>query len=172
VSEETALTERYDSASHEVADFSCGQESLDRWLHRYAGQSERRDATRTFVAAAEQGEVRAYYTLLAGQIEHAEATAPVGKGLSRHFPIPVAILARLAVDKRSQGQGLGASLLADALERISRAAREVAVRALVVHAVDEQAAAFYEHFGFRSLGTAPRTLMVTLAELEQASFGR
>ena len=101
-----ALTERYDPAAHEVADFACGEEPLDRWLHRYAGQGERRDATRTFVATDAQGAVRGYYTLVAGQLEHVEATEGVRKGLSRHFPIPVAILARLAVDERSQGKGL------------------------------------------------------------------
>lgn len=172
MSEASALTERYDPTGHEVADFACGKESLDRWLHRYASQGERRDATRTFVATDEQGSVRGYYTLVAGQLEHTEATEVVRKGLSRHFPIPVAILARLAVDERSQGQGLGASLLNDALERICRAAQEVAVRAVVVHAIDEEAAAFYERFGFRGLAAAPRTLMVTLAELREAGYGR
>jgi hypothetical protein len=110
VSKGAALTERFDPAAHEVADFACGEESLDRWLHRYAGQSERRDATRTFVKIDEQGAVCGYYTLVAGQLEHVEATEAVRKGLSRHFPIPMAILARLAVDERSQEQGLGASL--------------------------------------------------------------
>lgn len=172
MSEESGLTERYDPARHEAADFACGEESLDRWLHRYAGQGEKRDATRTFVSADEHGAVHGYYTLVAGQLEHAEATEAVRKGLSRHFPIPVAILARLAVDERSQRNGLGASLLNDALERICRAAREVAVRAVVVHAVDDAAAAFYERFGFRGLSTAPRTLMVTLAELREAGYGR
>lgn len=172
MSKESALTERYDPASHEVADFSCGEESLDRWLHRYAGQGERRDATRTFVAADGSSVVRGYYTLVAGQLEHAEATEAVRKGLSRHFPIPVAILARLAVDERSQGQGLGASLLNDALERICRAAREVAVRAVVVHAINDAAAGFYERFGFRGLSEAPRSMMVTLAELREAGYGR
>lgn len=172
MSEETALTERYDSTRHEVADFACGKERLDRWLHRYAGQWEKRDATRTFVAVDGHGAVRGYYTLVAGQLEHAEATDAVRKGLSRHFPIPVAILARLAVDKRSQRNGLGASLLNDALERICRAAQEIAVRAVVVHADDDAAAAFYERFGFRGLSTAPRTLMVTLAELREAGYGR
>lgn len=171
MSEGVALTERYDPAGHEVVNFACGVESLDRWLHRYAGQGERRDATRTFVAADEHGVVRGYYTLVAGQLEQAEATDPVRKGLSQHFPIPVAILARLAVDERSQGQGLGASLLNDAFERICRAAREVAVRAVVVHAIDETAAGFYERFGFRSLSTTPLTLMVTLAELKEAGYG-
>jgi GNAT superfamily N-acetyltransferase len=172
VTEAAALTERYDPAAHEVADFACGEESLDRWLHRYAGQGERRDATRTFVATAEQGAVCGYYTLVAGQIEHVEATEAVRKGLSRHFPIPVAILARLAVDERSQGQGLGASLLNDALERICRAAQEVAVRAVVVHAINHAAADFYERFGFRGLSEAPPSLMVTLAELKVAGYGR
>jgi ribosomal protein S18 acetylase RimI-like enzyme len=172
VSEGAALTERFDPAAHEVADFACGEESLDRWLNRYAGQGERRDATRTFVATDEQGRVRGYYTLVAGQLEHVEATQMVRKGLSRHFPIPVAILARLAVDERSQGQGLGASLLNDALERICRAAQEVAVRAVVVHAINDAAVGFYERFGFRGLSEAPRSMMVTLAELTEAGYGR
>lgn len=172
MTEAVALTERYDPAAHEVADFACGEESLDRWLQRYAGQGERRDATRTFVAADKQGTVSGYYTLVAGQLEHDEATEAVRKGLSQHFPIPVAILARLAVDGRHQGQGLGASLLNDALERICRAAQEVAVRAVVVHAISQAAADFYERFGFRGLSVAPRSLMVTLAELIEASYGR
>ena len=93
-------------------------------------------------------------------------------GLSRHFPIPVAILARLAVDARSQGEALGARLLGDALERVCRAAQEVAVRAVVVHAIDDTAVGFYGRFGFRGLSAAPRTLMVTLAELREAGYGR
>jgi len=172
VSKEAALTERYDPTAHEVADFACGEESLDRWLHRYTGQGERRDATRTFVAADERGTVRGYYTLVAGQLEHVEATEAVRKGLSRHFPIPVAILARLAVDERNHGQGLGASLLHDGLKRICRAAREVAVRGVVVHAINDAAVGFYERFGFRGLSGAPRSLMVTLAELNEAGYGR
>lgn len=171
MSEETAFTERYDPTRHDVAGFACGKESLDRWLLRYAGQGERRDATRTFVTTAAGG-VRGYYTLLAGQVEYAEATEAVRKGLSRLFPIPVAILARLAVDARSQGEALGARLLDDALERVCRAAQEVAVRAVVVHAIDDAAVGFYERFGFRGLSTAPRTLMVTLAEMREAGYGR
>ncbi len=172
MSERYALIERYDPARHQAADFACGKVSLDRWLVRYADQGERRDATRTFVATDTEGAVRGYYVLLAGQIEHSEATESVRKGLSRHFPIPVAILARLAVDRRHQGEGLGARLLADALERVCRAARDVAVRAALVHAIDDDAAGFYEHFGFRGLAAAPRTLMVTLAELREAGYGR
>jgi len=172
VSEAAALIERFDPVWHDAAGFACGEESLDRWLLRYAGQGERRDATRTFVATGADGAVNGYYTLLAGQVEHEEATEAVRKGLSRHFPIPVAILARLAVDTLSQGKGLGARLLDDALVRVCRAAQEVAVRAVVVHAIDDTAAGFYERFGFRGLGSTPRTLMVTVAELREAGFGR
>jgi GNAT superfamily N-acetyltransferase len=170
VSKEPRSTEPFDSARHDTSAFDCGREPLDRWLRRSAGQGERRDSTRTFVVTDDHGRVRGYYTLVAGEVEHGEATAAVRKGLSRHFPIPVAILARLAVDARAQKEGLGARLLHDALERVCRAAREVAVRAVVVHAIDDAAAGFYERFGFRPLSTAPRTLMVTLDALRKAGY--
>lgn len=167
----SALTERFDPKRHGVEDFSCGQESLDRWLQRYAGQGEGRDSARTFVATDDQGAVCGYYTLVAGQVEHEGATRTVSRGLSKHFPIPVVFLARFAVDQRHQGQGLGARLLDDALKRICRAAEEVGVRAVVVHAIDDATAEFYERFGFRGLSSSPRTLMVTLAELREAGYG-
>lgn len=163
-------TERYDPARHDTAGFSCGNELLDRWLIRYAGQNERRDAARTFVTATEGHTVYGYSTLVAGQLEHDEATLQARRGLSPHFPLPVAILARLAVDSSSQAQGLGATLLNDALGRVCRASEQVAVRAVVVHAVDESAARFYERFGFRALTATPRTLMVTLAALRAAGY--
>ncbi len=162
--------ERYDPARHDTASFSCGNELLDRWLIRYAGQNERRDAARTFVATTDGPTVCGYYTLIAGQLEHDEATLQARKGLSPHFPLPVAILARLAVDSGHQGQGLGAMLLNDALGRVCRASEQVAVRTVVVHAVDDGAATFYERFGFRALSATPRTLMVTLAALRAAGY--
>lgn len=165
-----AGTERYDAARHDVTGFSCGNELLDRWLVRYAGQNQRRDAARTFVAAASDQRVYAYYTLLAGQLDHHEATPEASKGLSQHFPIPVAILARLAVDVGQQGHRIGTALLNDALVRVVRAAEEVAVRAVVVHAMDDGAVSFYERFGFQALGTTPRTLMVTLIALRAAGY--
>ena len=172
MSELFAGTERYDSALHDVAGFSCGNEMLDRWLVRYAGQNQRRDAARTFVVTADARVVYGYYTLIAGQLDHQAVTSETSKGLSRRFPIPVAILARLAVDsdRHRHGHGIGAALLNDALVRVAHAAREVGVRAVVVHAVDENAAGFYERFGFSALSTAPRTLMVTLAALRAAGY--
>jgi predicted N-acetyltransferase YhbS len=162
-------TERYDAARHDVTDFGCGNEPLDRWLVRYAGQNQRRDAARTFVAADDQ-RVYGYYTLLAGQLDHHEATPETSEGLSKHFPIPVAILARLAVDVGRQGQRIGAALLNDALVRVVHASEQVAVRAVVVHAVDENAASFYQRFGFVALGATPKTLMMHLAALRAAGY--
>jgi GNAT superfamily N-acetyltransferase len=170
VSLEFAGTERYDPARHDSSTFNCGDELLDRWLIRYAGQNQRRDAARTFVAATGDHAVYGYYTLLAGELGHSQATPQTSRGLSRHFPIPVAIIARLAVDSRRQGQGLGAALIHDALVRVCRASEQVAVRAVVVHAVDENAAAFYQRFGFQALSATPRTLMVTLAALRAAGY--
>lgn len=164
-----AATERYDPARHDASQFESGTEALDRWLHRYAGQSERRDAARTFVIT-DSGVVIGCYALLAGELDHGEATEATRKGMSRHYPIPVAILARLAVDRRHQNRGIGARLLQDALRRVVLASEQLAVRAVVVHAIDERAARFYEHFGFRSLSATPRTQMVTIAELRAAGY--
>src|SRR5205807_5771814 len=111
------------------------------------------------------GVVIGYYALLAGELDHGQATERTRKGMSRHYPTPVAILARLAVDRRHQNRGLGAILLRDAMRRVTLASEQLAVRAVVVHAIHEPAALFYEHFGFRALSESPRTLMVTLAEL-------
>lgn len=165
-----AGAERYDPSRHDTSGFESGNEALDRWLVRYAGQNERRDAARTFVIA-DAGAVIGYYTLLAGELDHAEATEQTSKGLSRHYPIPVAILARLAVDHRHQNRGLGAMLLNDALQRVALASEQLAVRAVVVHAIDERAVGFYQHFGFRSLTTTPLTLIVALAEVRAAGYG-
>ncbi len=148
---------------HNVDRFECGREQLDRWLRAYAGQGQRRDTARTFVVCR-QGEtdVVGYYTLVASQVEQSEATTEVQSGTSKHFPIPVCLIARLAIDRSVQGDGLGRSLLLNALQRTERASRSVAMRAVLVHALDEEAAAFYTRFGFRPASTEPLTLMVPL----------
>lgn len=170
MSAQFAGTQRFDAARHDVAVFDCGNELLNRWLTRYAGQSERRDAARTFVALGPAKSVLGYYTLLAGQLQHEAVTAAVRRGQSQHFPIPIALLARLAVDSNHQGKGLGAELLADALSRVQLASAQVAVRAVVVHAIDDRATGFYERFGFRALTSTPRTPMVTLSDLRAAGY--
>ncbi len=157
---------------HNVDRFECGREQLDRWLRAYAGQGQRRDTARTFVVCR-QGEtdVVGYYTLVASQIEQREATGKVQRGTSKHFPIPVCLIARLAVDSSEQRAGLGRSLLLDALQRTEQASRSVAMRAVVVHALDEEAAAFYAHFGFKPVSAEPLTLMVPLEAVRQTLFG-
>jgi predicted N-acetyltransferase YhbS len=107
-------------------------------------------------------DVVGYYTLVASQVEQSEATSEVQRGTSTHFPIPVCLIARLAVDRHAQRIGLGRSLLLDALQRTERASRSVAMRAVLVHALDEEAAAFYARFGFKPASAEPLTLMVPL----------
>lgn len=146
---------------HRVDHFECGREQLDRWLRAYAGQGQRRDTARTFVVCRKgKADVVGYYTLVASQVEREEATREVRHGTPRHFPIPVCLIARLAVDRSVQSIGLGRSFLLDALRRSERASRSVAMRAVLVHALDEDAAAFYARFGFKPVSADPLTLMV------------
>lgn len=155
-------------SSHQVDRFDCGREQLDRWLRSYAGQGQRRDTARTFVVCrAGETSVVGYYTLVASQVDRGEATGDVRRGTSKHFPIPVCLIARLAVDRSEQGAGLGRSLLLDALRRADRASRSVAMRAIVVDALDEDAAAFYARFGFKPVSAEPLTLMVPLESVRQ-----
>lgn len=136
--------------------------SLDRWLIAYAGQNQQRDAARTFVTSEPDGKVAGHCTLVAARVEHEHATLSVRQGLSRQFPIPVALIARLAVTEHHQGAGLGRSLLLDALQRVLRASDQLAVRAVTVDALDDRATSFYRHFGFEPPPLAPHTLMVPL----------
>ncbi len=162
------MTPRYDPAAHDVSTFDCGEDTLNRWLRHSAGQSQRRDAARTFVLLAGERRVIGYYTTVVGDLHHEQASPAVRRGMSRHFPIRVALVARLAVDVEFHGRGIGALLLRDALARVLAAAEQVAIRAVVVHAVSDQAAAFYLRFGFKPLADEPRTLMITLVELRRS----
>jgi GNAT superfamily N-acetyltransferase len=155
--------EPLDPKRHHVKEFQCGQASLDRWLHAFAGQSQRRDVARTFVAAASDMRVIGYYALVAGQVEHGAASPPVRAGVSRHFPIPICLIGRLAVDLSWQGRGLGADLLRDALRRTVAAGDQIGIRALLVDAIDGRAAAFYHRHGFEPTTIDGLTLMVPLA---------
>ena len=141
-----SATAAFDRKAHRVDQFSCGEVPLDRWLTAYAGQNQQRDAARTFVTTEPDGKVAGHYTLVAAQVEHEQATSTVRQGLSRHFPIPVALIARPAVTAQHQGAGLGRSLLLDALQRVLHASEQLAVRAVTVDALDDRATSFYRHF--------------------------
>ena len=162
-----SATSPFDHKAHRVDHFSSGEMSLDRWLIAYAGQNQQRDAARTFVTTEPDGKVAGYYTLVAAQVEHKQATSGVRQGLSRHFPIPVALIARLAITTQHQGAGLGRSLLVDALQRVLHASEQLAVRAVTVDALDDRAASFYHRFGFEPSPLASRTLMISLDSIRR-----
>ncbi len=157
--------------THDVASFECGKEALDHFLKRFALSNQRADSARTYVVCR-RSTVIAYYSLAAGAVEHAEAPVRVGKGLARH-PIPVMLLARLAVDRSEQGRGIGKALIKDALLRTAATADIVGVRALLVHAKDEEARAWYEALEFEPSPTDSYHLFLLMKDLRRIlDYGR
>ena len=154
------------NAAHHVRDFDCGKQELTEWLRRHALQSHQAGAARVF-AVHRADRVVGYYALAAGSVEREEAPERVRRGLARHA-IPVILLARLAVDLSERGQGLGAGLLKDALRRAASAASEIGARAVLVHAKDDEARAFYQHFDFDASPTDPLHLFLLMKDLRRA----
>lgn len=135
---------------------------LDSWLKQRALKNEQ-GASRTYVVTEEQSDVViAYYALAVGAILHEDAVENVRKGMPK--PVPAILLGRLAVDRRWQGRGLGAGLLKDAVVRSLRLAEQVGVRALFLHALDDEAADFYKKWGFDPSPVDPLMLMITLED--------
>lgn len=132
--------------SQSVEGFDCGHEDLNRYISRFALNNQVAGSAQTYIAIMDQ-QVVGYYSLAVGAVAHSEAPARMVKGLARH-PIPVMLLARLAVDGDLKGQGLGAALLHDALARTLQAADIAGIRAVIVHAKDDNARRFYAHFDF------------------------
>lgn len=148
---------------HDVSFFDCGKPALDDWLRRFALTNQQSDAARTYVVHR-GGRVAGYYSLSAGAVRREESPARIAKGLARH-PIGVILLARLAVDRGEQGTGVGKALLMDALSRALSAADAIGARAILVHAIDEEAAEFYRRFGFEPSPLDPRQLMLLMKDL-------
>jgi GNAT superfamily N-acetyltransferase len=148
---------------HAVDRFDCGQESLNRFLVRYAFQNQQAEASQTYVALVGD-EVVGFYTLVVAQVEYEDAPQRLGKGLARH-PIPLMLLARLAVGTNWQGKGLGSGLLKDGMLRTLRAADIAGIRAMAVHAKDDDVRAFYERYGFTPASTDPYHLFVLLKDV-------
>lgn len=151
------------AAKHRLEDFSCGESSLDEWLRRRALVNQTSGASRTFVLTDEAGRVLAYYALAAGAVSHQESPGSIRRNMPD--PVPVMVLARLAVDQRLQGQQIGGALLKDALRRAFAVAQNIGVRALLVHALNERARQFYSHYGFVPAPTNPGTLFLPLRTL-------
>lgn len=153
-------------ATHLLSEFACGEVSLDEWLKRRALTNQLSGASRTFVVADPEGRVYGYYAMAAGAVTHQAATSKVRRNMPD--PIPVMVLARLAVDHKAQGIKLGASLLQDAVGRAVRVSQNAGVRALLVHALHDHARQFYEHYGFQPSPLHPMTLMLRLNDKTSA----
>lgn len=149
---------------HAVDDFDCGKEPLNRFLIRNALQSQQANASQTYVLV-EAGQVAGYYTLVVGSVEPVDAPERLIKGLARH-PVPIMLLARLAIDLRHQGKGVGPALLKDALLRTLQAADIAGIRAFAVHVKDDEARSFYEHFDFAPSPTDPMHLFLLIKDLK------
>lgn len=147
-------------AEHQVQAFACGESSLDEWLKRRALANQISGASRTFVVTDDDRQVMGYYALAAGAVAHRDAPRSIRQNMPD--PIPVMVLARLAVDVRAQGVKLGAALLQDALQRCVRVAQDTGVRAMLVHALNDRAQQFYEHYGFKASPVHPMTLMLRI----------
>ena len=150
------------NASHPLEDFDCGKPALTDWLLRHARQAQGSGSAKTFVAC-DGNRVAGYYSLTVGQIDTLDAPARVRQGMGQ-YPIPLVILARLAVDLDYQRQGLGCSLLQDAIRRTIAIAEHAGIRALVTHPIDAEAAAFYRRFGFESTPAHDRQLILLLKD--------
>jgi len=161
----TALLHRPEpiGPQHSVAAFDCGAPALNEFLVRHALTNHQAGSAKTFVAASGSHVVVGYYSLTASQVLYADAPARLLKGVARH-PIPVVLLARLAVDRTLQGKGLGPGLLKDAILRVLAAAEGIGVRALLVHAKDDTAKRFYLHYDFEPLPGCPLHLVLLLKD--------
>lgn len=148
------------TTDHLLSEFACGEVSLDEWLKRRALANQTSGASRTFVVTDPERRTYGYYAMAAGAVSHQLATSGVRRNMPD--PVPVMVLARLAVDCRAQGIQLGAALLRDAVQRAVAVSRNAGVRALLVHALHERARHFYLHYGFQESPQHPMTLMLRL----------
>lgn len=154
--------------SHERSEFGCGVRALDEYLARFARQNHESGVARTFVAVRSDSprRVLGYYSISAGAIERENLPARVAKRFAR-FPIPVARLARLAVEQEWQGRGLGEDLLMDALHRVLRASGDIGIVAMLIDAKEEKAKRFYGRYEFQSLPDQPLTLWLPMVAIKK-----
>ena len=148
---------------HVVDPFDCGEEALNRFLARFALPNQQANASQTYVGLAADV-VIGYYTLVVSEVAYGDAPDRLKKGLARH-PVPLMLLARLAVGTAWKGKGVGAGLLKDVMLRTKQAAGIAGIRALAAHAKDDTARAFYEHFGFMPSPTDPLHLFILTKDL-------
>ena len=150
---------------HDLATFDSGVAALDDWLKRHAFANETAGGSRTYVVCVGR-RVVGYYALATGAVAPATATGRVRRNMPD--PVPVMLLGRLAVDRAFQGRGIGEGLLRDAILRTLQAAELAGIRAMLVHAISEEAKRFYERHGFAESPIDPMTLMITIADARRA----
>jgi GNAT superfamily N-acetyltransferase len=150
---------------HVTERFDCGKEPLNVFLKKYAFQNQSSFTARTFVITFRDGRVAAYYSLAASSVEHGQAPTRVLKGLAKH-PVPVILLARLAVDKEFQGEGLGSALLKDALLRSLKITEQLGARAILVHAKDDESRSWYKKYEFEESPTDRYHLFLLMKDVK------
>jgi GNAT superfamily N-acetyltransferase len=156
-------------AGHLIEGFDCGREELNRYLLRFAWANQQAGAAQTYAGLVGDAVV-GYYTLALGQVTREEAPERLAKGLARH-PVPIMLLARLAVSRNAQGQGVGKGLLRDAMRRTLQAAEIAGIPAFAVHAKDDGARRFYEKFDFIPSPADPMHLFVPLKDVRRFMQG-
>lgn len=149
--------------SHAVDRFDCGEEALNRFLVRFALSSQQANASQTYIGLADDA-VIGFHTLVVGEVAYGDTPGRLTKGLARH-PVPIMLLARLAVSNDWQGKGIGAGLLRDAVLRTLQAADIAGIRALAVHAKDDAARSIYRRFDFVESPTDPLHLFALIKDL-------
>jgi predicted N-acetyltransferase YhbS len=135
-------------AGHRLETFDCGKPALNEWLVRHARQAQASGSAKTFIVT-DDARVVGYFSLTVGQVDTLDAPERIRKGMGQ-YPIPVVVLARLAVSIQDQGRGIGVGMLQDAIRRTLMIAEQAGIRALLTHPIDENAARFYQRFGFMS----------------------
>ncbi len=152
---------------HLLEQFDCGNPSLNEWLLRHARQAQSSGSAKTFVIS-DDNIVIGYFSLTVGQVETYEAPERIRRGMGQ-YPIPVVILARLAVSINHQGLGIGVGMLQDAIRRTLMISEQVGIRALLTHPIDDRASKFYERFGFVSSPVREKQLVLLLKDARQQS---
>lgn len=148
---------------HLLEGFDCGNPALNDWLLRHARQAQGSGSARTFVVACVNERAAGYFSLTVGQVDTLEAPERIRKGMGQ-YPVPVVILARLAVSQQDQGRGVGFGLLQDAIRRTMLIAEQAGIRAMLTHPIDEDAAKFYTRFGFIASPLREQQLLLLLKD--------
>ena len=150
------------AAHHRLEGFDCGKPALNDWLLRHARQAQGSGSAKTFVVV-DDDRVAGYFSLTVGQVDTLEAPERIRKGMGQ-YPVPVVILARLAVSTQDQGRGIGFGMLQDAIRRTMLIAEQAGIRAMLTHPIDADAARFYTRFGFIASPLREQQLLLLLKD--------